>query len=517
MSNLVKLGEKPRIVLDSFFEPMYETGPDALPVFKMFLGGEWVSSNIGGTFNVYSPIDGSLIAKVAKATVKDAENAIDSAYENKSKIRAIPAIDRLEIFAKARELLLKYENDFKNIIVTEMSKTLEGAEGEVNGVAERLRLTMEETRKIYGEYLPGDWVGDTVGKIALVIREPKGVIGAIGSFNYPFFIPAAKIIPALLAGNAVVAKPSSDTPITLLMFGRILEAAGIPKGAINIIPGSGREVGGTIVKSEKINMISFTGNTNTGKQISTVAVLKDLHLELGGKAPAIVLDDSDLDLAAKKCVEGSLKHAGQRCDAISRILVQENIGETFVKKVLEEVEKWKMGDPRDPETKVGPLINEQALKKVDELVKDAVNKGATLLKGGKYEGLYYEPTVLNNVPLEARIAWEETFGPVITIIRVKNLDEALEISNRSEYGLDAAVFTNSFYNVWKAAKALQDGEITINDAPAHGVGNFPFGGIKDSGLGREGLGYSIDEVTSIKTIIFNLEPADLGKKRIPHF
>lgn len=517
MSIIVSAGEKPRIVLSSFFDPMYETGPDGLPVFKMLLGGEWVFSSNGVTFDVYSPIDGSLIAKVAKATVEDAENAIDLAYRSKGKIRAIPAIDRLEIFEKARELILKYENDFINVIVTEMSKTLKGAEGEVKGIAERLKLTMEETRKIYGEYLPGDWVGDTVGKIALVIREPKGVIGAIGTFNYPLFIPAAKIIPALLAGNSVVAKPSSDPPIVLLMFGRILEAAGIPKGALSIIPGSGREVGETLVKSEKISMISFTGSTSVGKRISTIAVLKDLHLELGGKAPAIVLDDADLDLAAEKCVEGSLKHAGQRCDAISRILVQENVAENFVKKVLEEVEKWKLGDPRDPETKVGPLINEKALKKVDELVKDAIDKGATLLKGGKYEGLYYEPTVLNNVPLEARIAWEETFGPVITIIRVKNVDEALEISNKSEYGLDAAVFTNSFYNAWKAAKALQDGEITINDAPTHGVGNFPFGGIKDSGLGREGLGYSIDEVTSIKTIVFNLEPAGLGKKRIPHF
>jgi len=248
-----------------------------------------------------------------------------------------------------------------------------------------------------------------------------------------------------------------------------------------------------------------------------MASLKSLHLELGGKAPAIVCDDADLDLAAKKCVLGSFKHAGQRCDAISRVLIQENIAESFIKKVLEEVEKWKIGDPRDPEVKMGPIINQKALERIDDLVQDAINKGAVLLKGGKYEGLFYEPTILNNVPFDARIAIEETFGPVMPIIPIKDLAEAIDISNNSEYGLDAAIFTNSFYTAWETAKSLQDGEITINDAPTHGVGTFPFGGIKNSGLGREGLGYSIDEVTMIKTIVFNLEPAGLGKKRLPHF
>jgi glyceraldehyde-3-phosphate dehydrogenase [NAD(P)+] len=509
--------EKTRIDLNNFFDPMYMEGPDGLPTFKMLIDGEWVFSSNKELLDVYSPIDSSLIARVTKATVEDTERAINIAYESKNKIRAIPAIDRIEIFEKTRELLLKYENDFINVIVTEMSKTLGGARSETRGVAERLKLTMQEASSIFGEYIPGDWVGDSVGKMALVIREPKGLVGAIGPFNYPLYIPCAKIIPALLAGNAVVAKPASDTPVTLLLFGRVLEVAGMPAGTINVITGSGREVGGTISTSEKIDMISFTGSTATGKRIANMAGLKSLHLELGGKAPAIVCDDADLDLAAKKCILGSFKHAGQRCDAISRVLVHENIAETFIEKVLEEVEKWKIGDPRDPEVKMGPVINQKALERIDDLVKDAINRGAILLKGGKYEGLFYEPTILNNVPVDARIAIEETFGPVMPIIHIKDLNEAIEISNKSEYGLDAAVFTNSFYTAWETAKSLQDGEITLNDAPTHGVGTFPFGGIKNSGLGREGLGYSIDEVTMIKTIVFNLEPAGLGKKRLPHF
>jgi len=513
MDYITKPDEKQKITLSDFFSQIYETDQDGLPKFKMFIEGKWVFSKDGSTFDVDSPIDNSIIARASRATLEDSKNAVRAAYENKQKIREIPAIERLLIFEKARELLLKHKDEVVNVLVTELGKTLKGAEGEVNATAERLKLAMEEARKIYGEYIPGDWVEDTVGKFSLVVREPIGVVLTITPFNYPLFIASAKIIPALVSGNAVVAKPSSDTPITLLLFARILEAAGIPSGTLNVVTGGGKEVGDALVASNEISMISFTGSTDVGNRIANIAGIKKLHLELGGKTAAIVLGDADLDLAARKCVEGALKNSGQRCDGISRILVHEKVADAFVRKTLGEVEKWTIGDPRDPNTKVGPLTNEAALKKVDRLVQDAIHKGAKLLKGGTYNKFYYSPTILDFVPLTADIAWEETFGPVVTIIRVKDLDEAIQVANKSKYGLDSAVFTNSFYNAWKAAKLLQDGEITINDAPAHGVGNFPFGGVKESGIGREGLGYSIDEMTTIKTIVFNLEPAGLGKAK----
>ncbi|MCP8312013.1 MAG: aldehyde dehydrogenase family protein [Candidatus Methylarchaceae archaeon HK01B] len=500
------------IELDDFFKPIYTKGSDGITLFKMFINGVWFTSLSEEMIDVDTPIDGSVIAKVANASKEDVERAIDAAYESRQKIRAVPGIERIEIFEKASELLSRYMDDFVRTLMLEAGKPRRDAEGEVRATIDRLKLTMQESRKIFGEYVPGDWSDDATEKIALVIREPVGVVVAISPFNYPLYIVSAKIIPALLAGNTVVSKQSSENPLSLLLFARILKEAGIPDGTLNVVTGSGT-IGDHLVPSEKVSMINFTGSTEVGSWIAKIAGLKKLHLELGGKGMAIVLDDADLDLAAKKCVEGSLKNAGQRCDAISSVLVAESIIDKFVEKVIEVVKDWKHGDPRDPSTKVGPVINIRAAKRIQGLIDDARAKGAKLLVGGSHKDCYFEPTVLYDVPLEARIAWEETFGPVITIIKVKDEDDAIEIGKKSRYGLDSCVFTNNFYKMWKIAKRLETGEVTINDLPRHGVGYFPFGGSKESGIGREGIGYSIDEMTNLKTIVFNLEPAKLGKVR----
>ncbi len=506
---------KPELKLSGFFDHIYELGADGVPVFRLYVDGEWKPASSGETFIVDTPIDDSVIARVPKGSEADIDAAIEAARTNQRRIREVAAIERIEIFREAADLMSEKQEDFIQTLMLEAGKPRKDAAGEVKATIERMRMTMEEARKIFGEYIPGDWSEDTMGKIALVIREPVGVVGAIGPFNYPLFIPAAKIIPALLAGNSVVVKPASEDPLSQLLFARILEEAGIPPGCINVVTGPGR-IASRLATSEKVGMISFTGSTEVGRELNRLATIKQLHLELGGKALAIVLDDADLDLAAKKCVEGSLKNAGQRCDAISAITVQSNVADEFVKKVLKEMDAWKAGDPRDPAVSMGPLINKRAAEHVNELVQDAVAKGAKLLRGGKMNGCYFEPTLLDHVPLEARIAWEETFGPVITIIRINSEDEAIEISSKSRYGLDSCVFTNNFYRMWKIAKRLQVGEVTINDLPRHGVGYFPFGGVKDSGIGREGIGYSIDEMTILKTIVFNLEPAGLGKiKKTP--
>jgi glyceraldehyde-3-phosphate dehydrogenase [NAD(P)+] len=371
---------------------------------------------------------------------------------------------------------------------------------------------MEEVKKISGEYIPGDWSDDTRGKIALVIREPVGVVAAISSFNYPLFIQAAKVIPALLAGNSVVLKPASSTPLSALMFARILQESGIPNGCLNVITGPG-SIGMKLVEHPHVSLVSFTGSTMAGKEISRAAEVKRLHLELGGKAVAIVLSDADIGLAARKCVEGAFRNAGQRCDAVSLALVEEGVADLFVEKVLEEAGKWTVGDPRGDDVKMGPLINSSQVERVHRLVVDAVEKGAKLLMGGRFEGNYYQPTVLDYVPNSAEIMWEEIFGPVLPIARVRDVGEALEIASAQRYGLDSCVFTNNFYRMWSVAKRLQVGSVTVNDMPRHGVGYFPFGGVKESGIGREGIGYSIDEMTVLKTIVFNLEPIGYVKKK----
>jgi len=492
------------VKLGDVFKPIYTLTKEGTFDFKMLLDGEWVS--LEQRIEVRSPIDGSLVATVPSSSEREAEKAVVSSYTNRSLIRTIPAVKKIDIFQRARELLLQNIDSFATILTLEAGKPRSNAEGEVKATAERLKLTPDEYGKIRGEHIPGDWSEETIGTSADVLREPLGVVLAIAPFNYPLYITATKVIPALLASNSVVVKTSSKDPLSFLMFGRLLEIAGIPKGTLNIITGRGA-IGEYLAVHKKVNMLTFTGSTEVGKKLARLVGLKILHMELGGKGCAIVLADADLELAATETVKGSLGYSGQRCDAVSRVLIEESIAEPFVKRVLKEVESYKMGDPRDPSVKLGPLIDHNAVERVHALVLDAVERGANLLVGGKHEGNYYQPTVLDNVPTDAKIAWDETFGPVIPIMHVKNVDEAIELANKSRYGLDSCVFTNNINLARKVVKRLEEGELTINAAPRHGVGYYPFGGNKDSGLGREGIGYSIEEMTRLKTIVYNWKPA----------
>ncbi len=497
----IQVRDEVRVDVGDFFRPAITT-EDGVARLQLLIGGSWQGASGGAEFDVDSPIDGSVIAKAAKASNEDVEAAIASARESRAHFRSLPAATRLEICESAAYILHQQHARFVDAIVVNLGKTPEQATSEVKATRERLRLVREEVRKIFGEFLPGDWIADSVGKSAVVLREPVGTVGAFGPFNYPLFLAASKIIPAIAAGNTVVAKAPSDDPIPLVMFARVLEDAGLPPGVLNVITGPGREIGDLLASHADISMVSFTGSTAVGRNIAAKAGPKPLHLELGGNASAIVLADADLELAVEKSVMGALKNAGQRCDAISRVLVEESVYEAYMERALKEVESWPIGDPRVDATKVGPLVNADAAGRVKGLVDDAVEKGAELLSGGGLSDAYHEPTVLAGIPHEAEILWEETFGPVLPVASVPDLDTALELANRSRYGLDSAVFTTHLDSAWRAAKALECGQVTVNDAPAHGVGHFPFGGRKpDSGIGREGLGYSIDECTVLKTIV----------------
>ncbi len=498
--------------LSSLFDECYGIS-GGISEFRLLIGGRWTESSNGRTFNVDTPIDDRVIAKVAAATVEDVNEAVVAANAARKSMREIPAIDRIDLLNRARHIMQAHKEDFVNILTYEAGKPVRMAEGEVNASLNRIKMTMEEARSIFGEYVPGDWAEDTMAKFALVIHEPLGVIACISPFNYPLFSVIAKVVPALVSGSTVVIKPASDDPIVALLLGRVLQEAGIPRGAVNVITGSGRQVGDALVSHELVGMITLTGSTEVGKHVASIAGMKKLHLELGGKGAAIVVSDADLGLAAKKTLEGCLKYSGQRCDAISRVFVEENVAEQFMALLVKEFDSWRVGDPRDERHTMGPLINKEAAVRVQSLVDDAVGKGAKLIRGGRHDKCYFEPTLLDSVPADARIAVEETFGPVVTVVRVKSIEEAIEQTNSSRYGLDSCVFTNNFYTAWRIAKALEEGTVSVNDAPAHGTGYFPFGGNKDSGLGREGVGYSIHDMTRTKTIQFNLGPAGLGKTR----
>lgn len=497
----VRLSGDVTLDLPDFFSSAVERAGDGLTT-RLLIGGEWRPATGDEVFEDRSPIDGSVLVRAAKASADDVEAAIAAARDAREGFRTLPAAARLQICERAAEILGDHLDTFVAAVVADLGKTPEQATSEVKTTVERLGLVREEVRKIFGEYLPGDWIGETAGKSAIVLREPVGTVAAFGPFNYPLFLVASKIIPALAAGNTVVAKAPSEAPLALVLFARVLEEAGLAPGVLNVITGPGREIGDTLASHADVSMISFTGSSSVGRSIAASAGPKPIHLELGGNAAAIILADAGLELAVEKSVLGAFKNAGQRCDAVSRVLVEESVYDAYLERALKEVERWPVGDPRAEETKVGPMVNEKAAARVNQLVDDAVGKGARLLAGGDVADAYHQPTVLADVPLDADIFWEETFGPVLTVAPVADLDTALELANRSRYGLDSAVFTSNLEAAWRAARGLECGQVTINDAPAHGVGHFPFGGRKpDSGIGREGLGYSIDECTVLKTVV----------------
>ena len=434
---------KTRLKLSGLFSNCYKTR-GGIPEFRLFIQGDWVVSSRRKTLPVDSPIDDQVFARVQAGNREDVERAVDAAYRARRVIRAIPAIDRIDILNRARHIMTDNRDDFVQALTLEAGKTTATAEGEVRAALNRIKMTMEEARSIFGEYVPGDWSEDTMAKFALVIHEPLGVVACVSPFNYPLFSVIAKVIPALVSGNTVVVKPASDDPIVALLLGRVLQEAGIPAGVVNVITGSGREVGDELVNHEHVRMVTLTGSTEVGRHVAQLVGMKKMHLELGGKGAAIVAADADLTLAAAKVLEGSLKYSGQRCDAISRVFVDESVADRFVELLGEGMSAWKLGDPREPEVTMGPLINPEAAERVQGLVDDAAAKGAAIIKGGKHTNSYFEPTLIDFVPPDARIATEETFGPVVTVARVKGVDEANARTIETRYGLDSCVFTNNF-------------------------------------------------------------------------
>lgn len=495
-----------KLELSDFFSETFELDKSGIPQFKILSGGKWYFPDSGKFMDVRSPIDNSVIARISVAEEKHADSVLADAADARPLIRRLPAIDRMNIMVKASMLLEQQFESMQNAIVINNGKTLQDAAGEIKATMHRLTLVFEEARKIFGDYLPGDWAEENVGKYALIIREPVGVVLAIAPFNYPLFITYTKAIPALLAGNSVIIKPPSADPLPAILMAEIMLKAGLPPEVLSIITGHGA-IGSYMAQRQTVDVLTFTGSTEIGTKLSEISGIKKIHLELGGKGVAIVLDDADLESAAAKVLAGALKNAGQRCDAISRVLVQSGAAPRFYDLMKQGIKDWKAGDPRDKASKIGPLIDDKAVERVLRLIDDAVRKGAKLAHGGKHSGNFVDPTLLLDVPLDADIMWEETFGPVVPVSTFKTIDEAIEISNKSDYGLDSAVFTKSLHSAWKVSKRLEVGEVTVNNYPAHGVGFFPFGGVKESGLGREGIGYSIDEFTNMKTIVFDTGPA----------
>lgn len=485
------------------FSDAYEVR-DGVPVFKAYLAGEWVRA--GELQDVRSPIDGSLLAKVPRLDFQAIDAALQRMHdEGRFDIRDTPGEKRLEIYHRAADLLLKFKDYFVDVLVLNNGKTYPAAEGEVKAAAERLRVADLDVRKIYGEYVPGDWSTETLEAEAVIKREPLGVVLAITPFNYPLFDVANKVVYSTVAGNAIMVKPASSTPIIALMFAKVLEMAGFPRRALSVITLPGSQMS-KAVSDPRVSVVSLTGSTEAGLEVIRTGGIKQYIMELGGGDPAIVLSDADVGSAASKIVTGITSYAGQRCDSIKFIFAEPPVYDELKRRIVEELGRVRVGDPRESGVTMGPLIDEATADEVVKAAQDAVSKGGKLLYGGTRRGNYIEPTLVEvskDVLPSLYLYRKEVFASIAAITEVNTIDEAIRLSNGRSYGLDAAIFGEDINKIRKLMRLLEVGAIYINDYPKHGIGYFPFGGRKDSGVGREGVGYTIESVTAYKSIVYN--------------
>ena len=469
--------------------------------YRMFIGGEWVSSE--STFEVRSPYDGALIGNVPTATPEHVAAAIDAAAKAFERTSASTSYERYSILKKTAELILQHAEDLARTITSENSKIIREARGEVARSADTFLSAAEEAKRIHGETIPLDAVPAGAGRVAFTVREPIGVIAAISPFNAPLNLVAHKIAPAIAAGNTVVLKPASTTPIIALKLAELIEKAGLPKGALNIVTG-GASVGEQLVKDPRVVMVSFTGSPAVGKHIRDVAGFKRFTFELGSNSAVIVDDDSRLDEAVARCTQGGFAHSGQVCISTQRILVQRNIEKQFVRKLTDAVGKLKVGDPFDETTDVSALITQKDVTRVLDWIDEAKKSGAKVATGGTRDGNAVVATVLTEVKPERKVFSEEVFGPLVGVTVYDEFDEAIRLVNSSRFGINSGVYTNDLGKAMKATREIKAGAVLINDVPSYRVDHMPYGGVKESGLGREGLRYAIEEMTELKLVIFKL-------------
>ena len=475
-------------------------------IYKNYVGGEWVKSETSKLISINSPVDGSLVGKVQAMSKEEVDYAIQNAKEAQKEWDKMPINKRATILLKAADLLDEKAEEIANIMVLEIAKDKKSAISEVNRTADYIRFSADTAKNMAGETLPGEsFPGTGKGKISIVNRVPLGVVLAISPFNYPVNLSASKIAPALMAGNSIVLKPATQGSISALHLVRVFQEAGVPAGVINTITGRGSEIGDYVVGHPLVDVINFTGSTEIGLRISGITTMKPLLMELGGKDAAIVLEDADLDLAAHNIVAGAYSYSGQRCTAVKRILVIDKVADELVKKVREKVKTLKVGNPINEQVDVVPLIDDKAADYVESLILESKEKGATILEGGNREGNLIYPTLVDNVTLDMRLAWEEPFGPVLPIIRVNNVDEAISIANKSEYGLQSSVFTRDINKAFYVANKLEVGTVQINNKTERGPDHFPFSGVKASGIGTQGIRYSIEAMSRPKAVVLNIE------------
>jgi glyceraldehyde-3-phosphate dehydrogenase (NADP+) len=468
----------------------------------MLIDGQWVGAT--ETLPVHDPYTDEVVDTVPRGTAADVERAVAAAVEGYRENRSLSSGDRSFILRRAADLLDARKEEFAVIIAREGSKTIREARKEVYRCTQTLRVSGEEATRILGETIAFDQQKGSENRRGYFYRFPIGVVGAITPFNDPLNLVAHKVGPALAAGNGVVVKPATVTPLSALKLAEILLEAGVPPRALNVVTGPGGEVGEALVTDPRVRMISFTGGVEAGLRVTRKAGLKKVGMELGSNSPVIVLDDCDLDGAVESCVSGAFWAAGQNCIGVQRLYVQEGIFEAFREAFVARTLRYKVGPKLEEDCDMGPLITEAEAHRVEGWVEEAVAAGARVECGHRRVGAAYWPTVLTGVPEGAKVDCEEVFGPVVSLYPIRDLDEGIRRSNAVDFGLHAAVFTSSLASAFKAVEGLEAGGVIVNDSTDYRMDAMPFGGIKNSGLGREGIRFALQEMTEPKTVCFNL-------------
>jgi acyl-CoA reductase-like NAD-dependent aldehyde dehydrogenase len=469
---------------------------------KMYVGTEWVDKS--KTIPVINPYDGSQIDTVPKADADDVERALATAARGAKAMRKLTGYQRSQILRKASDLILQRTEDFAKTITLEEGKIIGEARFEVTRAAEIIALSGEEAKRLYAEVIPLDGAPGAVNKFGFTVRVPCGVVVGISPFNFPLHLVCHKVGPALAAGNSVILKPATDTPLSALKLVQVLLEAGTPPEGIQCLTGSGGEVGEALCRDPRVRKITFTGSRDVGERICQVAGLKKVTMELGSNAPLIVMPDADLDKVATAVAATGYSNAGQVCISTQRVLPLKPIYNDFLNVLKTKVAALSTGNPLDEQTKVGPMVREQDAKRVEEWIKEAVRSGAKLVTGGERRGAIYAPTVLADVQPDMRVSKSELFGPAVVVTPAGSIDEAIGMANDTNYGLSAGIFTQNIDWAMKFVHEVESGNLHINWGPQWRADLMPYGGLKESGFGKEGPKYAVQEMTETKMVVMHL-------------
>ncbi|HQZ88711.1 MAG TPA: aldehyde dehydrogenase family protein [Thermomicrobiales bacterium] len=468
--------------------------------YPYYCAGEWRSSD--RPLEIRNPWNDEIVGTTSFATEDDVEDAIRAAEDAFEIMRVMPLYERAAALDKLADSLEERGEEVARLLAQEAAKPLRDARVEVIRGVFTIRVAAEEAKRIGGEMIPLDLLPSSKGRFGITRKVPIGPIAAISPFNFPLNLALHKVAPAIASGNSVVLKPPTHDPLTMLTFAEMIDEVGLPKGAVSIMP-MDRQTGDRLVTDERFKLLSFTGSPDVGWEMKQRAGKKKVVLELGGNAGVIIDADADIGLAAQRVRAGAFAYAGQVCISVQRVYVHRDSYDAFCEQLVAAVGTIKTGDPLDPDTELGPMIDAKAASRVDEWVRAAVAEGATLLTGGKASGRFYEPTVIVNASPDSFVCSREAFAPIVTVFPVESFEAALAAANDSVFGLQAGVFTNNIEHAFQAFDRLDVGGVILNDVPVYRIDHMPYGGVKDSGLSREGIRYAIDDMTETRLLVVN--------------